>query len=309
MFNCAGAEVMTESSIGAKSEDGANGGRMDILIESEDHRQAIIIENKIYAGDQDKQLLRYNNYAKDESFESFKLLYLTLDGHKASDESTGGEIFNYKKISYGNEILRWLSACQQVTFDKPLVRETISQYITLIKQLTNQNMDNEKEAIVTAATKDKDTLRSALKIADSKSEIQNMAIKNLLIPKLQNVAELLQDDNTAINFKYNDADWCFIEIRHNETEIEVSFKFADSNFKSLWWGITKPKIKDFWFKCFECDKDPECPMGCTYYHGDFSHWDTPETFSYAIEHFHEQVKGDLHKVVEHIKKIASLLFL
>lgn len=39
-------------------------GRMDILIEDQLNQKAIIIENKIYANDQWKQLLRYNSYAE-----------------------------------------------------------------------------------------------------------------------------------------------------------------------------------------------------------------------------------------------------
>ena len=66
---------------------GDTGGRIDILVKSS--RYGLIIENKIYAGDQDKQLTRYDNYGK-ETFgaDGYLLVYLTLYGYDASKEST-----------------------------------------------------------------------------------------------------------------------------------------------------------------------------------------------------------------------------
>ena len=53
-------EVIVERSIGTTTT--TTGGRIDIILEDGNH--ALIIENKIYAGDQFHQLLRYYNYAK-----------------------------------------------------------------------------------------------------------------------------------------------------------------------------------------------------------------------------------------------------
>ena len=62
-------------------------GRIDILI-FDNNKKAIIIENKIYAGDQPEQLKRYDDYAKQQFTNGYRLLYLTLDGHKPSEGST-----------------------------------------------------------------------------------------------------------------------------------------------------------------------------------------------------------------------------
>ena len=59
------AKVYTEFNIGNISKDYTEGGRIDLLIQ-DNVKQTIIIENKIYAGDQPCQLLRYNNYARKE---------------------------------------------------------------------------------------------------------------------------------------------------------------------------------------------------------------------------------------------------
>lgn len=57
--------------------------------------KAIIIENKIYAGDQEYQMLRYYNHSK--TYADSRLIYLSLDGKTPSNFSTkSGETFDYK---------------------------------------------------------------------------------------------------------------------------------------------------------------------------------------------------------------------
>lgn len=126
--------VSVELSIGTTTD--TEGGRIDIIMEDGNH--VIIIENKIYAQDQPAQLLRYTNFARDNYPHGYRLLYLTLDGKEACDDSAQG--CPYQCISYKNEISKWLEECARISFDRPLVRETIRQYINLIKQLTNQSM-------------------------------------------------------------------------------------------------------------------------------------------------------------------------
>lgn len=124
---------------------GDTGGRIDILVKSSHY--GLIIENKIYAGDQDKQLIRYDNYGK-EIFgaDGYLLVYLTLYGYDASKESTAtksAEEVGYLRLSYAEDILRWLEQCARLAYDKPLVRESLNQYIRTIKQLTYQDMNQE----------------------------------------------------------------------------------------------------------------------------------------------------------------------
>lgn len=51
-----------EKVIGNRNEDATEGGRIDMAIAV--GSWLLVIENKIYAQDQDRQLLRYANYAK-----------------------------------------------------------------------------------------------------------------------------------------------------------------------------------------------------------------------------------------------------
>lgn len=114
-------------------------GRIDILISNKDGK-AVIIENKIYAADQYKQLMRYQEFAlRNYGNGNFRILYLTLNGHYASIQSGNG--VGYINISYRNEILKWIDNCISYCVSKPIIRETLIQYSNLIKELTNQDME------------------------------------------------------------------------------------------------------------------------------------------------------------------------
>mgnify|MGYP002674270750 CR=1 FL=1 len=82
-------------------------GRMDIVI-SNNHNQTVVIENKIYAKDQEEQLNKYQKQLLKNKGQ-FALLYLTLDGHEASEKDV-----DYLRISYRNDILQWLDKCIRI---------------------------------------------------------------------------------------------------------------------------------------------------------------------------------------------------
>ena len=124
-------------------------GRIDILIKDA-NKNALIIENKIYAADQYEQLKRYDQFAKKE-FKAYQIYYLTLWGSEASLQS--GEGVNYLTISYADTIIRWLDKCIALSARLPLVRETLIQYSNHLKILTNQDMNakNQEEIVKTLA--------------------------------------------------------------------------------------------------------------------------------------------------------------
>jgi|AntDeeMinimDraft_5_1070356.scaffolds.fasta_scaffold01200_6 hypothetical protein len=112
----------------------ARGGRIDIYLE--DHKNnSISIENKIDVGDQPQQLLRYYNHNKGKN----TVYYLTLTGHQASEESCcvlkAEE--DYYCISYKIHIIQWLELCLKEASGQPILRESIKQYLILIKKLTD----------------------------------------------------------------------------------------------------------------------------------------------------------------------------
>lgn len=159
--------VSVELSIGTITD--TEGGRIDIIMEDGNH--AIIIENKIYAQDQPAQLLRSTNFARDNYPHGYRLLYLTLDGKEACDDSAQG--CPYQCISYKNEISKWLEECAWISFDRPLVRETIRQYINLIKQLTNQSMGTLEDNKLVELVASPEHVAEYLMIINNQTPIEN----------------------------------------------------------------------------------------------------------------------------------------
>lgn len=114
-------------------------GRMDICLERQN--SCIVIENKVYAADQEEQILRYVDYARkaEKNPENRLVIYLTLYGSEPSQKSVGKNQIpksEYCTISYKTHIITWLSKCLLLAMNKPYVRENINQYMDLLKQLT-----------------------------------------------------------------------------------------------------------------------------------------------------------------------------
>ncbi len=168
-----------------KTEHSTEEGRIDILIE-DNKNKAIIIENKIYANDQPNQLKRYNKYAKTYK-NGYQILYLTLRGYEASEQSGGG--INYLSISYKEDIVNWLEQCVAISSRFPIVRETIIQYINHVKQLTNQDMDTKNKIEITEILSTIDNLKSAKVIFQNYSATYNFLAEKYFNPKMLDFAK------------------------------------------------------------------------------------------------------------------------
>lgn len=183
------ASVGVEKYIGRQTD--SEGGRIDIYLS--DGKRSIIIENKIYAGDQHHQMLRYWNYGMSQkgnnTEKSFVLIYLTLDGCSPSKESLGEDLKENDIVclSYKNDIRGWLDRCVELASRTPLVRETINQYISTIDILTNNVMEDNKELLDILSKEE--NLDAVFDIIDSKENLINHIINDEFIPKLKDLAE------------------------------------------------------------------------------------------------------------------------
>lgn len=120
-------------------------GTIDIYITSinSKRRFGIVIENKIYASDQELQLYRYYEFLKRRNFENeqFIIFYLTIDGSDPSEYSINKDTLYelksknaLKNISYKKDIYKWLSGLlHQIKSEK--VRYSIAQYLNTIENL------------------------------------------------------------------------------------------------------------------------------------------------------------------------------
>lgn len=192
-FICEHAIISVEFNAGRIDNDYTEGGRIDILIEQFDKQKAIVIENKVYAGDQQNQLSRYKNYCeKSANYPDWKILYLTPDGHEPSEFSSGSKEIKeayWSCISYGVHIIAWLSECVKIAAQKPIVRESIVQYLSLIKMIMGQDMETEtKDKVVNIlAETDMNIIKS---IEDNLNEAKIKIFNTKLTPLLLEFAKM-----------------------------------------------------------------------------------------------------------------------
>ncbi len=201
--------VEVEKNIGLINDDKTCGGRLDIYLADKDNN-CIIIENKIYATDQEKQLVRYYNYGESLKNENYILIYLNLSGEDPSKYSiqkgnNENDVLVKNKdftiLNYKTFILPWLEKCLAISNHKPYIREILTQYISIINNLTGQpNNPEMSEDIVTKLTESKENLEAAFEIqkhlTEAKIEIQWLFwqdLKNAFIKEGFNIS----DDNSV----------------------------------------------------------------------------------------------------------------
>lgn len=139
------AHVKTEHAIGHKNKIDSTGGRIDIYI-WDAKGNTLCIENKIDAGDQNQQVERYHNHNAEKN----SVYYLTRTGSEPSKLSKGKLIAgeDFYLLSYQTDIVNWLNLCLKESTETPILRETIKQYIILIKKITNTMDNKEQEELI-----------------------------------------------------------------------------------------------------------------------------------------------------------------
>lgn len=200
-FNVENYSVEVEKYIGKVADDYSSGGRIDIVLYDNMNRK-IIIENKIYAYDQENQLLRYFNY-DNKAF----LLYLTLFGENATCWSTANLLErdkDYHCISYKIFITNWLRKCLTVCEERPKVKNTIEQYLNIIENYTEQSYKHKmSEEIITLLSQNKDFYNSVDEIINAYNVFKNRIYTNFkqqIEEKKPN--ELVYKTNDGFEIKY-----------------------------------------------------------------------------------------------------------
>lgn len=301
------AVVKIEYNIGTINEDKTDGGRIDILI-TDNQNQAIIIENKIDASDQENQLLRYNNYAT-KNYTNVVLLYLTKNGKEASDKSTKGEPFKYSPISYQKDILQWLNCCVEKSACFPLIRETIKQYIINLKQILHiMDKKNTNKLIETVTSKD--YVEATLTILENESDIQKK-IREQFIEQLKKIADMngfkFHCDQGIYGLSSNSSAYITFTKPSVPKDWGIYIGF-DTPADGVYYGVSrsvnettkelsKEIIKNLRHVWKEMPKDSEFPFGWAYLHdkdegnGNWNRWDDFNTLK-------DMADGTLSKYIE-----------
>lgn len=241
-FDYENATVLVEEHVGTIDKDYSEGGFIDIVIKDSEHQ--VVIENKIYAGDQKGQLLRYKN-----NYPDCKLIYLTLNEKEPSEFSY--KIGNEKDlkleeiilISYLYNIKNWIEKCLEKTHSLPIIRETLVQYLHLIKKLTNQTTNNNMKAEIKELIK------------GNYDEIDNLVkhyyeYKNDFIVKLDNIhssvnRETIKDTTENLKWQFggpnrftSESEQLLkyeVKFENSSLFFEIEINFAERQYSSYIW--------------------------------------------------------------------------
>ena len=307
-FDSQSAEVDPEHYIGLITSDGTEGGKIDIYLEDK-YGHTIIIENKIYAVDQNNQLLRYYNFAiqntkgrkhNDEGANKlFCLLYLTLDGKEASSTSLGQKNIEYDCINYRKDILGWLNHCVGIAALYPSVRETISQYIINLKNILSIMNDNNKQELMKIMAANPEAAAAIINNGGNyiqyvyttflKPELENFAHNNELIYKEHN---LFTGKKGGRGFYFHKEGWKKSAIWFfTERTSEDYFYIGVSDYAGGVLDVNKVKLD-----CMKEEPTDGFPYG----------WKTlePEYGNWYAEYMPNMINGSF---AEYIKKLVSII--
>ena len=228
-------------------------GKMDIVISNKN--DIVVIENKIYAVDQSDQLKRYSEWLNKQEKANKKLIYLTLDGHEASNAKD----IDYQQISYRNDILQWLDKCIAEIFKNTLsakdgknafaknqidernafVKKLLLQYKELIKKLTRMDMEPEmKNKISEVITSNKKNYLAAALTAKAFDSIHQVFLRNIVKKACKEEREKWpwgkeMEWEISTN-KYNQFG---ISYTPKSKQYKLFFEFQIENYQNLYYGL------------------------------------------------------------------------
>lgn len=179
-----------------------NNRYIDIAIENKNSRQMIIIENKIWAGDLDNQLLDYYEYGLnlyENKSENIFMIYLTPYGKQYGNNSFPREKEQPKNgikcISYEKDLLEWLEAClKHINGNNSRLQTCIEMYIELIRKTINR--DKYMEEILKHLVDNPSQIEVAIdvvKALQGRNFLENNSYSRSLM--LNNLNEALEDES------------------------------------------------------------------------------------------------------------------
>lgn len=225
------ATVIAEEWLGNVDLKNVEGGSIDVCVKTDNGQ--VRIENKIYAGDQNKQIARYcSNHKKENNI----IIYLTLFGSDASKESKQNQIkgTDYFLLSHYSDTINWLDKCYRATTEFPILRETVRQYQILMKKLTNQHTSQEmKEELLDLLTQSSENYKAAQEIAASLQEAQKriwIKLLNLISKKLISNGYSAIDSHRGVRTDGGFVSVIQITIEAVKYDVGVNLEFGNNHF-------------------------------------------------------------------------------
>lgn len=310
-FDAETATVQEEYHIGQISD--ATGGRIDLFLRDRVGAYRIGIENKIDALEQVNQIQRYQQFLKQGV-----LLYLTLDGAEpTSYDPSVHEKVEVKSISYKHHIASWLEACRCHAATSPLVRETISQYLHLVRELTHQTENKTmSQAMAEAALRDQEELNAFFALCDARKEVEKRIIEKLEtqideIAADLGVARLARLNNFGEKF----CGFSFVTPALAENNLTIRFEFGGPNGGGFYYGfklkdLSQPvpkssELQELFDQSFGISSKRENWWVAWAYWHEYQSWN-PQTL--AKIHFEEGFIQELKAKLEIFLKVASTIY-
>lgn len=241
-------QILTEEYVGYQLESRTF---LDIVIKNNINGNVILIENKIWAKDQNIQLERYHNAYKDLKTTIF---YLTPFG--SSYYSPKFE--NYRKISYHGEITEWINRCIEISkeAENPFMENSLKIYLNVINKITNQSRyDQMADNIFYKILESSENLEAAANISQQFNKIDSYIRKefsNLLFQKINDKEEIeskygivsitITDDDDpfylGIRLYDNLRNLIFDNLEFNSKIMELKSMYHKNKSQSnTWWNI------------------------------------------------------------------------
>jgi hypothetical protein len=217
-------------------------GRIDIFLKDNEDN-IIIIENKIYAKEREDQLFDYY-----KTFPNSKLVFLNLFGEDSNEDSSNN--IDYETISYEKDIIDWLEKCKAIVVDIPIIRESLTTYINLIKKLTNQNLNEMmNEKISKRILKDRSSFNAYKTLVQTSANIKSIIITENFLPFLHEIVEkhnlkLIIDEE---HFLEPSNKWTgfFIETKALlNNNLQIFFEFEGKDHKMLSFGLNYKNLEN-----------------------------------------------------------------
>ena len=217
-----------------------------------DGNKHFILENKIFAGDQETQIERYiktiKKIDKDVNFKDIEVIYLSLDRKFPSKYSLGNYkiknnflINNDEKIklhifTYKLEITKWLKECKNEVENLTNLNFYITEYEKVIKKLYGEYK--------MVSTDVRNIIKENYEIAKAIYQDFEQAEKEIVDEFTQKtykiVKERLSDEFIIEYKKFNGGGGKDIMIiRKNDWKLYFCFEFDDSKQRFLCYGIGK----------------------------------------------------------------------
>jgi hypothetical protein len=154
-----------------------------------------------------------------------KLVYSFLNGNKNA----------------GNKIINWLERCKEKSINLPRLRETIAQYIHLLKNLTGQSRRKDmSDEIVKTIVKSPESIVAAFEIIENDEKIKREIVLKHFLPamrKLANEMGLTLEEKSEIDCL---SDFWGIYLHYELLEknnIRICFEFQEANLRKLSYGF------------------------------------------------------------------------